>query len=217
MFLFFDTETNGLPKNYNGSMKDLDNWPRMAQLGYALFDEEGKLLYKYCELVNPEKKWKFPTYESLLSEGKTPEQAKKGSDFFKDKGYSDEINERDGLPIKMILEDFLVPLEKCEYIIAHNFMFDYNVVGSEMIRLGLVSKNKPKKLCTKELSTNFCAISNPSEYYRNRGEPYKWPTLDELHKKLFGNGFEGAHDAMNDVYALSKCFFKMKELGVIKL
>ena len=32
-YLFFDTETTGLPKNYNAPITDTDNWPRLVQLG----------------------------------------------------------------------------------------------------------------------------------------------------------------------------------------
>lgn len=215
MYLFFDTETNGLPKNPKAPMADTENWSRVSQLAWALYDEEEKLLYKECNLIKPIG-WNFPTYESLLAEGKTHEQALKGANFFIENGYSYEKNMEEGIPIEDALDSFLVPLEKCKYIIAHNMMFDYNILGCEMIRLKLKSKNKPVKLCTKEFATPFCKIPNPNEYYRKMGE-YKWPTLTELHNKLFNTGFEGAHDAINDVYALAKCFFEMKRLEVIKL
>ena len=37
----------------------------------------------------------------------------------------------------------------------------------------------------------------------------------ELHEKLFGVAFDDAHDALADVAALSKCFFKLQEIGVL--
>ncbi|MHA7056780.1 hypothetical protein ACWGOQ_0006140 [Aquimarina sp. M1] len=61
-----------------------------------------------------------------------------------------------------------------------------------------------KKLCTMLTSTNYCKISG------NYG--YKWPTLSELHIKLFGEDFEGAHDASADIMATEKCFWEMKRL-----
>jgi len=30
MYLFFDTETTGLPRNWKAPVTDLDNWPRMV-------------------------------------------------------------------------------------------------------------------------------------------------------------------------------------------
>ncbi len=42
MFLFFDTETTGLPRNWQAPLEDLDNWPRLVQLAWLLMDENGK-------------------------------------------------------------------------------------------------------------------------------------------------------------------------------
>ena len=38
MHLFFDTETTGLPKNWKAPVSDLNNWPRMIQIGWILSD-----------------------------------------------------------------------------------------------------------------------------------------------------------------------------------
>jgi len=43
----------------------------------------------------------------------------------------------------------------------------------------------------------------------------KWAKLIELHKKLFGVEFDGQHDAKYDVAACMKCFFELKERGII--
>ena len=42
MYLFFDTETTGLPKKWKAPVTDLDNWPRMIQIGWTLCNKEGK-------------------------------------------------------------------------------------------------------------------------------------------------------------------------------
>ncbi len=44
-----------------------------------------------------------------------------------------------------------------------------------------------------------------------KGSGYKWPKLEELHNFLFKEGFDGAHDALNDVMATSKCYFEMNK------
>lgn len=71
----------------------------------------------------------------------------------------------------------------------------------------LVSK---KTICTKERSTSYCAIPSPNGF-----NDYKWPTLSELHRKLFGTDFENSHSAFADVNATVKCFWEMKKLGLI--
>ena len=44
MYLIFDTETTGLPKNYNAPISDTDNWPRAVQIAWQLHDEWGQLI-----------------------------------------------------------------------------------------------------------------------------------------------------------------------------
>jgi hypothetical protein len=39
--------------------------------------------------------------------------------------------------------------------------------------------------------------------------------LQELHMKLFDEYFEKANDAAADIDGTAKCFWKLKELGVI--
>ena len=44
MILIYDTETTGLPRDWNAPISDSDNWPRLVQLAWQLHDEAGKLL-----------------------------------------------------------------------------------------------------------------------------------------------------------------------------
>ena len=64
-----------------------------------------------------------------------------------------------------------------------------------------------KKLCTIKSLTNNHKI--PGLY------GYKWPTLSELHIKLFGVDFEDAHDALVDISITEKCFWELRNRGVI--
>ena len=54
MFLIYDTETTGLPKNYNAPLTDSDNWPRLVQLAWQLHDAKGKLLSRGNSIVRPD-------------------------------------------------------------------------------------------------------------------------------------------------------------------
>ncbi|MEI7596759.1 MAG: hypothetical protein WCK02_13495 [Bacteroidota bacterium] len=56
-------------------------------------------------------------------------------------------------------------------------------------------------------STNYCRIPGPYGF--------KWPKLSELHVKLFGVDFEEAHNAAADINATAKCFWAMREKGLI--
>ena len=53
-FLIFDTETTGLPKNFDAPVNDLENWPRLVQLAWELHDKEGKLLDAKNHIVKPD-------------------------------------------------------------------------------------------------------------------------------------------------------------------
>ena len=46
MYLFFDTETTGLPKRWNAPVTDLENWPRLVQLAWIMYDDRGNMLEK---------------------------------------------------------------------------------------------------------------------------------------------------------------------------
>ena len=107
-----------------------------------------------------------------------------------------------GVPIKQALDEFIEQIELCSAMIAHNLDFDYPVLGAEMIRAGVFAANKPRKICTMKTTTYLCKLPG----YRG----YKWPKLEELHHHLFGTGFDGAHDALNDVRATARCFFMIK-------
>ena len=44
MYLIFDTETTGLPRNYNAPLSDSANWPRAVQIAWQLHDAQGTLV-----------------------------------------------------------------------------------------------------------------------------------------------------------------------------
>jgi DNA polymerase III subunit epsilon len=58
-----------------------------------------------------------------------------------------------------------------------------------------------------QAATSYCQIPEPYGY--------KWPTLEELHKKLFNQPFAGAHQALADVRACVRCYFELKQRNVL--
>lgn len=193
MYLFFDTETNGLPKDWKAPASDVDNWPRIVQLAWAQYDEQGNEISCRADIIKPEG-FKL---EKVASEVH---------------GITDEIAEK-GYSLTGALFEFFSRLENSKMLVAHNIRFDRKIVKSEMIRnnmpyVSLLDKDKIKMTCTMFASTAHCAIPGP--------HGNKWPKLDELYQKLFNEGFEGAHDALVDVRACARCFFELKRLGVIE-
>ena len=188
-FLFFDTETTGIPKDYNAPVTDLNNWPRVVQLSWIVTDSQGNELKIRDYIIKPEG-FSIPTESSRVH------------------GITTAIANRDGVPLQNVLAELLSDLESATTIVGHNVDFDKKVVGSEFCRCGIErsSLNKPT-VCTMKSSTDFCKL--PGKY------GYKWPTLLELHKILFGEGFGNAHNSLSDIQATKKCFFKLKALGII--
>jgi exonuclease RNase T and DNA polymerase III len=86
-----------------------------------------------------------------------------------------------------------------------------HIVGAEYVRLGYDSRimfARPT-LCTMQATIQYCNIPG-------RFGP-KWPKLMELYTKLFGQEFDGAHDAMADIVATKECFFELIRRGVVRL
>ena len=54
MYLIFDTETTGLPQNFNAPLSDSENWPRMVQIAWQLHDENGELIENQDYIIKPE-------------------------------------------------------------------------------------------------------------------------------------------------------------------
>jgi DNA polymerase-3 subunit alpha len=191
MYLIFDTETTGLPLNYNAPVTDTANWPRLVQLAWECHDKTGCLLYNKCYIIKPD--------------GFTIPQAAE-----KVHGISTEIALNEGVELDAVLGEFNGDIRQAAVIIGHNITFDINILGAEYFRKGIqTTLHEINWLCTKEESTNYCALPG------GKGNKFKWPTLSELYEKLFGEGFEEAHHAAADVAATARCFFELLRKDVI--
>jgi DNA polymerase III subunit alpha len=193
MYLIFDTETTGLPKNKQAPLTDFENWPRMVQIAWQLHDGTGKLLSNENLIVKPE--------------GFTiPFNAEKVH------GISTQRAMEEGLPLHEVLDRFTEDLNNASLVIGHNILdFDIKIIGAEYLRLEKENAIAEKKALDTQLeSTEFCALPG------GRGGQFKWPSLLELHKKLFKEDFGDAHDAAYDVSANARCFFGLIKEKIVK-
>lgn len=193
MYIFFDTETNGLPKNYNGKCTDHNNWPQIIQIAWAMYNEREKLLREESYVI------------AVPFDFEINERAQEVHGYTKD-----EIMDY-GIPIENAMKRFALSLQQSTVCIAHNMNFDSNIIMCEMDRLGMKNEiilfENMHQICTMLETMEFVDIKNSFGY--------KWPKLQELHQKLFGYEFEGAHSALVDVHATAKCYFELKKLGKI--
>ncbi|MFY7944523.1 MAG: PHP domain-containing protein, partial [Crocinitomicaceae bacterium] len=185
MFLIFDTETTGLPRNYNAPISDTDNWPRVVQIAWQLHDELGNVLEHKDFLIRPNG-FNIP-YESEKVHGISTELANLGGEELED-----------------VLFLFKKALKKASFIVGHNVSFDNNVLGCEFFRLG---EDSPLTLPVLDTCTEDTAelLKLPG----GRGGKFKLPTLTELHSYLFQTPFEEAHNATADVEATTRCFLEL--------
>lgn len=184
MIQIFDTETTGLPKNWKAPVSDVDNWPRVIQLAYLVFDDDGREIKEYNRLIKPDG-WTMPT-------GK----------FWVDNGFSQKRSEAEGVPVRDVLDSFLTDYAQCQVLAAHNMNYDDSALGAELIRAGLQMGKSKRRICTMNSSTDLCKIPGPYGF--------KWPKLEELHQFLFGKRFDNAHDALADVRATARCLFELR-------
>lgn len=189
MYLFFDTETSGLPRNWKAPVSDSRNWPRLVQLGWIACSRDGDITDSQEFIIRPDG-FRIPA-GAVQTHGITTERALE-----------------EGVPLRGVLEAFCAAVDAALVLVAHNMNFDENILGAEFYREELSPPGGTQtRCCTMRRSTDYCQL--PGKY------GYKWPTLEELHRKLFGESFENAHGALADTTACMRCFFKLKELGVL--
>ena len=186
MYLIFDTETTGLPKNWNAPITDTDNWPRCIQIAWQLHDAMGNLVEHQDYLVQPDG-FTIPFDAEQIH------------------GISTELAQQQGVPLAEVLEKFNIAMSKTKFIVGQNVQFDLNIMGAEFHRLNI--ENPLQELpvldtCT-EHTAQLCQIPG------GRGGKFKLPTLTELHEYLFGEPFGEAHNATADVEATTRCFLEL--------
>lgn len=185
MYLIFDTETTGLPRNFNAPITDLDNWPRVVQLAWQLHDEAGELVSQQDFIIQPDG-FNIPFESERVH------------------GISTELARAVGEPLTTVLECFRKDLAKANFMVGHNLKFDINVLGCEFVRHGQDTPlTKPVLDTCTERSALLCQIPG------GRGGKFKLPTLTELHEFLFGEAFNEAHNATADVESTTRCFLEL--------
>ena len=189
-YLFFDTETTGLPRKRDAFPEDFSNWPYIVEIAWLLVDEEGLQVsgghYIVKQKVSiPQKATEIHhiTTEKMLSEGIDP---------------------------KEVYTDFLESVNNADYIVAHNIEFDEPIIECELLRNGFDKALSSKKhFCTMKAGKDFCTVYSSSGSIKN-------PKLSELFGSLyFDNPYltiEGLHNALSDTLMLYRCFMKMKEI-----
>ena len=196
--LFFDTETNGLPK----FKQTPPEWPAIVQVAWQTWDFPLSGVpvlhsaYSYIVKPSPLLLWDLGsqaihsiTKERALAEGTEPQE---------------------------IWDAFASELVETNVLVAHNLAFDKSVVDADAIRRAAAPFKWPTlQCCTMQSTKAYCRL--PSLYSRPE-DPYKYPKLSELHALLFGNRqLIHFHNASVDVDCTVQCFKRLVELKVLPL
>jgi DNA polymerase III epsilon subunit-like protein len=196
LYLFFDTETTGLPRTRSALPVAACQWPRIVQIAWAAYGEPGSCLATEAHLVYPAD-FAIPAAATRIH------------------GISTARAMSDGKPLGWVMERFLRAVgEHGRVLVGHNVAFDRNAVAAEMYRLGYTRETVEKEFCARR---HFCLMTTTAAFCHlpgRLGKP-KYPTLTELHRRLFGKKLEDCHRAPADVEASARCFFRLRELGVI--
>ncbi len=188
-FLVLDTETTGLPLKKALEGPAPKGTPRIIQVAWLLFDEDGRLIIsrnRYLRQDHP-----IP------------------ADSIRIHGIDDSAILQKGEKPAHVWNDFIKDLENCDYLVAHNVDFDIPLIEYELSRLHIENPFAGKrKICTMKLGKNICKI--PAE----DGNGFKYPALDEMFKiamwgRLTDQPITGLHDAYADAAITSKIFFNL--------
>lgn len=192
--LFFDVETTGKILDMKAPVSDVDQYPRITQIAWILIGEHGGECRQFSTHIKPDG-WEIPN-----------------EPFFTENGMSTEICEQYGIPIKEALEMFIVAEKQCDIRVAHNMTFDSRIIRAELFRL--YGEDAPdfgsRKICTMMKSNSWCNI-------RTSTNRLKFPSLIELHEKLFGVKPATSHDALADVRTCMDCFDALVNRSIISL
>jgi DNA polymerase-3 subunit epsilon len=174
---YFDTETTGFPAKPGTPLPEC---PFIVQLAAILVDDEQGEVASLNTIIRPDG-WEV------------------GSGAAEVHGISTEKAATFGIPVKVAMAMFSQMARVADQVIAHNIQFDLKLVAYEIQRLQVVNvvADKPQ-FCTMDATTNLCRL--PGKF----GGQYKWPKLIEAHQHFFGEGFDGAHDALVDVRACAR-------------
>jgi len=160
--LVFDTETTGLPKSRTKAYQQKDIWPHIVSISWLVLESDtNEILTQKSYVVKPNG-WDIP------------------DDSTKIHGISTEFAEKNGVPLSVVMHEFMN--EPRDMIVAHNLEFDENVVVNAMTwDLGVQQFYgfESPKYCTMNLSGDMCRL--PSKF----GRGYKPPRLSELYEHVF--------------------------------
>ena len=195
--LIFDTETTGIPINKRGLITDNKNWPYIVQLAWMRIEHNTGKITHICNYII-----KLPNDVHIPAEAIAVH------------GISNKQMMEEGIDAKCVFNEFMTAVMQSTYIVAHNISFDVMVLRAELYRQKMFKElnqlMKSIKICTMKHGIEICRIKMKNKYTGK--EEFKWPSLTELHTKLFESKLQEdkLHDALADVMVCLRCYWQMR-------
>ena len=111
----------GLPKHWNAPITDLDNWPRLVQLGWILYDSRDNEIKRANRIFIPEG-FIIPPGTSNVH------------------GISTQKAINVGIDLTEVLNEFSKIFNEANFLIAHNSSFDEAIIRTEFLRKDVKSR-----------------------------------------------------------------------------
>lgn len=187
MIIFYDLETTGLPNKSNPCL------PGIIQLAAILYDADGNEVAEYNTRVDPELDADLWEPGAIRTTGIGPE----------DVG-------RDWPSMFMVAPEFSEFCRQANCLAGYNHVaFDDVVLYNNLVRYGY-EKNfswPMRRLDVMNVAKKrYKSLPGHMAHAGRAGAP---PKLVVLHEMLFGEKFDGAHDALADVRATARCAFEI--------
>jgi DNA polymerase-3 subunit epsilon len=185
--LFIDTETSGLPLNWNLPYGDNDNWPHALQISWLIYDAQRQLVKQQDHYIKSEGIAITPAAGEI--HGLT-------HDFL-------AINGKPHNQVMLLLANDLLQYQPM--VIGHFMRLDYYVLSAGFYRSGIDNPlNKLPVFCTMVATTQL--VHRPLMRHLR---------LEELYYMLFKTELQNQHNALDDVQATVRCFFELRNRGEI--
>lgn len=199
MFVFYDTETTGLPL-FKEPSED-PRQPHLVQLATIKTDEAGAQLDEMNVIIRPDG-WEIPDDVAAIH-GITTERA------------MDE-----GVPEAEALDAFIDLIElnfhnttKTFTRVGHNELFDARIIRIALKRYRAELADAWKDLpasCTARMSQKIVGLPPSAAMAAHKMKMSKTPELGEAFEFFMGRPLEGAHDALVDVRGCRDVFFAIR-------
>lgn len=186
--LFVDTETSGIPENWNAPYSMDEAWPHVVQIAWAVFTKDGVEVKSENHYIRAD--GFHIDQESMKIHGIT-------EDFLNEKGEGRAD----------VFHSLARDLEKYRPLIVGHFVeFDHHMMEMGFRRSGMdyVGRDLPR----------FCTMLAGRKYGSRLYIPRSL-RLDELYMHLFQRRLENHHNALIDAKATADCFFEMLKKGDI--